>query len=76
VGVETGAGDCGCCNVRDGSIAVVAAREPEVSSGRERDKTDGKPFDGGGTTRSGGVTCGVDGLVGVDRILVAGTNGV
>ncbi len=26
-------------------IAVVAAREPEVSSGVERDKTDGKPFE-------------------------------
>jgi hypothetical protein len=27
------------------TIAVAAAREPEVSSGVERDKTDGKPFD-------------------------------
>jgi len=53
VGVETGAGDCGCCNVRDGSISVVAARVreafpkeiPEVSSGIERDKTDGNQLE-------------------------------
>jgi transglutaminase-like putative cysteine protease len=30
---------------RDRSIADAAAREPEVPSGIERDKTDGKPFD-------------------------------
>jgi hypothetical protein len=27
------------------AIAVAAARAPEVSSGKKRDKTDGKPFD-------------------------------
>jgi hypothetical protein len=27
------------------AIAVAAARAPEVSSGKKRDKTDGKPFE-------------------------------